>query len=217
MCFIFYAFLLQTPPCFTSHVPSVFVFFHDGVCRLLKFHNVLCSLIDDPRDTKRGSNLEQVWHETLVEATGTFILQRLLGDIPDTRVASWVHASALGLKSSSEDVEGIHDRSTKSSRRCTHDASHHAGWLRHVFLVDTELFSLICDPRRFEEFESSHVQSRVGEHADEAHGNSAVPGSEATFGPHLRDSLLEQGVAASSAGHILGLKTTPKSAGFLKE
>lgn len=82
---------------------------------LVEVHGLLCVLVYHPRDTKRGCDFEQIWHQAFVETSETLILDCLVGHIPNACVSCWMHAGTLGLKSGAQNVERIDDRGTEGT------------------------------------------------------------------------------------------------------
>lgn len=75
----------------------------------MKMHDLLCVLVYHPRDTKRRCNFEKIRHQPFVKTSHPFILDRFLGDIPNTSIPCRMHTGALCLKSGTEHVERIDD------------------------------------------------------------------------------------------------------------
>lgn len=59
--------------------------------------NAFCVFVHHPRYAQRRGNFEQIWRQALVKTSDSFVLDRLLCDVPDSRVGLRVHHGALCL------------------------------------------------------------------------------------------------------------------------
>lgn len=174
--------------------------------RLVQTQDPLRVLVHHPRDAQRRRDLQQIRHQPLVQASDALVPDRLVCHVPDARVPGRVHARALRLQPRPQHVQRIHDGRPKGPGRGAHDARHQRAGLG-VLLVAALGFRSVRGVGCLQELEGAHVDGRVREHAEEAHGHAAVGRAGPALCVHLAECLDEQRVAARPVGDIFRLQS----------
>ena len=105
---------------------------------------------------------------------------------------------ALGLQPCPEKIDRIDNTRTESARKCT-DTSCGERTRESILFMDTEESCLSAGDRLFEKLEGSKVDCRVRKHADEAHGQATVRGSECALSNHLFGRSYDERIAVKTA------------------
>lgn len=134
------------------------------------------------------------------------MLDRLLCDVPDSRVGLRVHHGALCLQSCPNNVQWVDDRRSKGSGCCADDARGDVARLGVVF-VAAGIFCVTDAVSILEEFKHAHVDGTIWEHANQPHGDTSVAGSQTAISIHFHGRLANEGAPLKAALDRLALKS----------
>lgn len=164
-----------------------------------KVHHLFRVLIAHVRDRNSWDDLQQVRRKSLEETAVSLLADTSLPAVDDTSIGLRVKIGSLSLETRTEEIDGVDDRSSKSSRECAHSAGGKVSWL-DIRMIDWETcgFGIIGDEGLLAELERSKVKRGVWEHAAETHGESAVRGADKPLLVHLLGRLEDKLVATRS-------------------
>ena len=148
--------------------------------------NALRIIIDHIWNTNRRHHLQQIRRDALEQTSIPLTLDGLHSHIHNSRVCRRMYRSALALQSCSQQIDGINSACTKGSAEsadaCSGEVRRRRGWRRWVTVLygGVSVHEVLLAV-----FECGEVDGGVREHADKAHWEATVEGTDARRSPHF--------------------------------
>ena len=156
-------------------------------------------LINNVRDAHRRHNLQQIRRQALEQSAEPLSSHSLDEDIPNpTRIRPRMQHSPLTLQSRPQQVNRIHHRRAQSAGEAADQRGRERS-RQGIILMAFPLRRIARRDRVLQMLKRCQVDCSVGKHADEAHGQASVIGTESSFSPHLLRGLDDEGITVETA------------------